>query len=302
MLPDVVQYFLFIGMVAFMFLLRLDARRFSAAEWDTQDGDWRVWISRISWYGAGIGLALITFALYHSPVSELNLRLGADRAEGMVYGLLFGGAGIAAAFILAILRNRRITFPTPGRYPGGVLTAVGTAFYDEWLFRGLLLGLVYGAAGVVGAFILAILRNGRISLPSPMRYPGGVLSSVGTAFYDEFLFRGVLLGVLLTLDLPTWLAVVAAAAIYTGAVRAGTGSRGIFTLGLWLAIGLVGGALVITTVGIAAALVGHAITRFALFMVMGPPERAAVEQVHEPKGGTGDSGAYVIRPHDARRG
>ena len=248
MLPDVVQYFLFIGMVAFMILLRLDARRFSAAEWDTQDGDWRVWISRISWYGAGIGLALITFALYHSPVSELNLRLGADRAEGMVYGLLFGGAGIAAAFILAILRNRRITFPTPGRYPGGVLTAVGTAFYDEWLFRGLLLGL------------------------------------------------------LMTLSLPDWLAVVSAAFIYAFTVRAGTGSRGIFTLAMWLAIGLVAGALVLTTLGLAAGFVGHAITRFALFMVMGPPERAAVEQVHEPDGGSGDSGAYVIRPHDARRG
>ena len=248
MLPDFVQYLLFIGMAALMFILRLDTKRFSAAEWDTQDGDWRVWLGRISWYAAGLGLALIIFALYRSPVSELNLQLGADRAEGMVYGLLFGGAGIVAAFILAILRNGRISFPAPGRYPGGVLTAVGTAFFDEWLFRGVLLGL------------------------------------------------------LLTLGLPDWLAVVGAAFIYAFTVRAGTGSRGIFTLGLWLAIGLVGGALVITTVGIAAALVGHAITRFALFMVMGPPERAAVEQVHEPKGGTGDSGAYVIRPHDARRG
>ena len=27
-----------------MFLLRLDARRFSAAVWDTEDGPWRVWL------------------------------------------------------------------------------------------------------------------------------------------------------------------------------------------------------------------------------------------------------------------
>ncbi len=248
MLPDVVQYFLFIGMAGLMFLLRLDAKRFSAAEWDTQDGDWRVWLGRLSWYGAGVALALIVFALHPSPVAELNLVLAPDSSEAMVYGLLFGGAGIITAFILAILRNGRIVFPSPVRYPGGVLTAVGTAFVDEWLFRGVFLGL------------------------------------------------------LLSLNLPDALAIVSAAFIYAFTVRAVTGSRGILMLGTWLAIGLVGGALVVTTLGLGAAFVGHAITRFALFMVMGPPARAAVEQVRQAKGGSGDGGAYVIRPHDAPRG
>jgi len=247
-LPDFVQYFLFIGMAALMFILRLDAKRFSAAEWDTQDGDWRVWLSRISWYAGGLALALLIFALHPSPVAELNLVLAPDRAEAMVYGLLYGGAGVVGAFILAIVRNGAISLPTVGRYPGGVLTAVGTAFYDEWLFRGVLLGL------------------------------------------------------LLTLNLPDWLAVVSAAFIYAFTVRAGTGSRGLLTLALWLAIGLIGGVLVLTTLGIAAGFVGHAITRFALFMTMGQPERAAVEQVHRPVGGTGDGGAYVIRPHRPRQG
>ena len=248
MLPELVQYFLFIGMAALMFLLRLDARRFSAAEWDTQDGDWRVWLGRLSWYAGGLALALLIFALHPSPVADLNLVLAPDRGEAMVYGLLFGGAGIVAAFILAILRNGRIVFPVPARYPGGVLTAVGTASFDEWLFRGVMLGL------------------------------------------------------LLSLGLPDWLAVVSAAFIYGFTVRAVTGSRGIFTLGLWLAIGLVSGALVILTGGIAASFVGHAITRFALFMTMGPPERTAMEQVHESTGGTGDGGTYVIAPRDYRRG
>ena len=247
MLPDFIQYLLFIGMAALMFILRLDTRRFSAAEWDTQDGDWRVWMGRLSWYGAGIALALIVFALHPRPVEELNLVLG-DRGEAITYGLLFGGAGIAAAFVLALLRNGRITFPAPIRYPGGVLTAVGTAFYDEWLFRGVMLGL------------------------------------------------------LLQLGLPDWLAIVSAAFIYAFTVRAGTGSRGIFTMLLWAAIGLVAGALTVTTLGIAAAFLGHAITRFALFMTMGPPERVAVQEVHRPSGGTGDDGAYVIQPRDVRRG
>ena len=247
MLPDFIQYLLFIGMAALMFILRLDTRRFSAAEWDTQDGDWRVWIGRLSWYGAGIAFALIIFALHPSPVADLNLVLG-DRGLAITYGLLFGGAGIAAAFVLALLRNGRITFPAPIRYPGGVLTAVGTAFYDEWLFRGVMLGL------------------------------------------------------LLQLGLPDWLAIVSAAFIYAFTVRAGTGSRGIFTMLLWAAIGLVAGALTVTTLGIAAAFLGHAITRFALFMTMGPPERVAVQEVHRPSGGTGDDGAYVIQPRDVRRG
>jgi hypothetical protein len=248
MLPDFVQYLLFIGMAAMMFLLRLDARRFSAAEWDTQDGDWRVWMGRLSWYGAGVAFALLIFALHPSPVAELNLVLAPDNGEALVYGLIFGGAGIAAAFVLAVLRNGRISFPPPIRYPGGVLTSVGTAFYDEWLFRGVLLGL------------------------------------------------------LLSLGLPDWLAVVSAAFIYAFTVRAGTGSRGILTLGLWLGIGLVAGALTITTLGIAAGFLGHAITRFALFMTMGPPERAAVAEVHRPSGGTGDHDAYVIGRRNVRSG
>jgi hypothetical protein len=238
MLPDFVQYFLFIGVAAMMFLLRVDARRFSAAEWDTQDGEWRVWMGRLTWYAAGVAFALIIFALHPSPVADLNLVLSPDRGEAMVYGLLFGGAGIVAAFVLAIIRNGRISFPAPSHYPGGVLTAVGTAF----------------------------------------------------------------LGLLLSLGLPDWLAIVSAAFIYAFAVRAGTGSRGIFTLALWLAIGLIAGALTVSTLGIAAGFLGHAITRFALFMTMGPPARAVVAEVHRPSGGSGDDGAYLIPPREARRG
>ena len=248
MLPEAIQFLLFVGFVALMLLLRLDARRFSAAEWDTEDGDWRVWLARLSWYGAGLALALIIFALHPSPVSDLNLVLAPDTSAAIAIGLLYGGAGI------------------------------------------------------VGAFMLALLRNHRISFPPPSRYPGGVLQALGTANFDEFLFRGVLLGLLLSLDLPDWLAVVTAAFIYAFAVRAGTGSRGILMLGAWLAIGLLGGLTVLATAGIGAAFVGHAITRFALFMTLGPPERAAVEQVRPRVGGTGDGGAYVIPPRDARRG
>jgi hypothetical protein len=205
-------------------------------------------MGRLSWYGAGLALALLVFALHPSPVSELNLVLAQDRGES------------------------------------------------------LMLGLVFGVAGIIAAFVLAIVRNGRVNFPSPMRYPGGVLTAIGTAFFDEFLFRGVLLGILLSLDLPDWLAVAGAAFIYAGAVRASTGSRGVLLLLVVLVIGIVGGFLVLMTAGLAAALVGHALTRFGLFLTMGQPERVVVEQVRPVTGGTGDGGAYIIPPRGYRRG
>lgn len=219
-MPEFIQFFLFVGFAGLMFLLRLDARRFSAAEWDTEEGDWRVWLPRVTWYSAGLALALLVFALHPQPVSELNLSMAPDRGEA------------------------------------------------------LLLGLLYGAAGVIVAFALAFVRGGGLHFPRPGRYPGGVLSSVGTAFFDEFLFRGVLLGLLLSLDLPAWLAIVVGALIYSGAIRASTGGRGLRTIALSLVIGLVGGALVLMSLGIAAGFVGHGITRFALFMTLGEPSRA----------------------------
>ncbi len=57
-MPDFLQYFLFVGFAGLMFLLRLDARRFGAAEWDTEDGDRRLWLSRLTWYAAGLALGL----------------------------------------------------------------------------------------------------------------------------------------------------------------------------------------------------------------------------------------------------
>ena len=62
------------------------------------------------------------------------------------------------------------------------------------------------------------------------------------------------------------------------------------------------GVLVLMTGGIAAAFVGHAITRFSFFMTMGPPRRAALEQIQSRSRGSGDGGAYIIAPRGPRRG
>jgi len=257
-MPDFLQYLLFIGFSGLMLLLRLDARRFGAAEWDTEDGDRQAWLLRLTWYAAGLALGLLIFALHPSPVADLNLVLAPDRGEALI------------------------------------------------------LGLAYGAVGTAVAFGLAILSHGRVSFPQPSRYPGGIVNALGTAFFDEFLFRGVLLGLLLSLDLPDWLAVGGAAFIYVGAVRASMARRGLLTLIVAAALGLVGGGLVLMTAGIAAALVGHAITRFALFLTMGYPAGPESSSLRAPLAGrsaTADSGAWLIPPrgyyggrHDDGRG
>lgn len=248
-MPDWLQYILFLGFAGLMFVMRLDARRFGAAEWDTEESARRLWLPRLTWYAAGLALGLMVFALHPSPVSQLNLVFAPDQGEA------------------------------------------------------LMLGLIYAAAGIAAAFMLAILSHGRLSFPAPSRYPGGVLYAAGTAFYDELLFRGVLLGLLLGLDLPDPLAVGTAALIYVGAIRAGTGGRGLLALLVDLAIGVVGGVLVLMTAGIGAAFMGHAATRFAMFVTMGYPVWGEAIPVPLPSGGgTGDSGAWIIPPrHDAGR-
>jgi hypothetical protein len=235
-MPDYIEYFLFLGFTGLMFLLRLDTRRFGAAEWDTESGGWREWAPRLSWYVGGIALALLIFALHPSPVSDLNLSFVPDR----------GGA--------------------------------------------IFVGLFYGICGALFAFGIAWVRGSRLRFPSTDRYPGGVLSSVGTAFYDEFLFRGVILGLLLGLGLPDWVAVGAAAILYAGAVRASTTGRGVLDTAVALVIGLASGLVVLLTAGIAAAIVGDAITRFALFLAVGHPRPDTLQ------GTLSEAELYVIPP------
>ena len=73
-------------------------------------------------------------------------------------------------------------------------------------------------------------------------------------------------------------------------------------LSVSLAIGLVGGVLVLMTLGLAAAFVGHAITRFALFLTMGHTDPATTDQTSTGGGATADSGAYIIPARTWPRG
>ena len=133
------------------------------------------------------------------------------------------------------------------------------------LFAGLALALLGGGA----AFAYAWWRFGEVDLPDARAYPVGLLNAVATAFIDEATFRGILLGLLLFTSWPPLYAVAFQAVAYALATRLGAAGRPRSMLLLSLAIGLLGGWLTVATGGIGAALLGHAVTRFAIFVATG---------------------------------
>jgi hypothetical protein len=130
-------------------------------------------------------------------------------------------------------------------------------------------GLAYGAIGIAQAVLFATIRYHRIRFPEVWSYPGALLNSVATAFIDEAAFRGALFGLLLTTGLEPTVANVIQTLLYTLTTRLGAPKRDRYLLGLSLAIGFGGGWITAATGGIAAAFLGHAITRFAVFLCTG---------------------------------
>jgi hypothetical protein len=147
-------------------------------------------------------------------------------------------------------------------------------------------GLAYGLLGIVVAATFATYRYHRIRFPEPWSYPGALLNSTATAFIDEAAFRGALFGLLLVAGVNPTLANLIQAIIYTLTTRLGAPGRDRYLLGLTMGMGLIGGWLTVVTGGIAAAFVGHAITRFAVFLCTGhtgqtKPRGREVEEIEK---------------------
>jgi membrane protease YdiL (CAAX protease family) len=147
-------------------------------------------------------------------------------------------------------------------------------------------GLAYGLAGIGVAIAFATVRYHRIRFPEAWSYPGALLNSVATAFIDEVAFRGALFGLLLVAGVNPTLANFTQAIIYTLATRLGAPGRDRYLLFLTLGMGLLGGWLTVATGGIAAAFLGHAITRFAVFLCTGhtgqtKPRGREVEEIEK---------------------
>ena len=130
-------------------------------------------------------------------------------------------------------------------------------------------GLIYAGLGVAQALAFATLRYQRIRFPATSSYPGALLNSTATAFVDEATFRGAIFGTLLMLGLEANLANIIQTLLYALTTRLGAPGRDRYLLVLTLGIGLIGGWLTAVTGGIAAAFLGHAATRFAVFLATG---------------------------------
>jgi hypothetical protein len=147
-------------------------------------------------------------------------------------------------------------------------------------------GIAYGLLGVLVAVGFASYRYHRIRFPDAESYPGALLNSMATAFIDEVAFRGALFGLLLVSGANPTLANFAQAIVYTLATRLGAPGRDRYLLGLTLGMGLLGGWLTVATGGIAAAFLGHVITRFAVFLSTGhtgqtKPRGREVEEIEK---------------------
>jgi Type II CAAX prenyl endopeptidase Rce1-like len=130
-------------------------------------------------------------------------------------------------------------------------------------------GIVYGTAGIVIAVAFASYRYRRIRFPDERSYPGALLNSTATAFIDEVAFRGALFGLLMTAGVDPTAANLIQAIVYTLTTRLGAPGRDRNLLVLTLGMGVLGGWLTALTGGIAAAFLGHAVTRFAVFLCTG---------------------------------
>ena len=147
-------------------------------------------------------------------------------------------------------------------------------------------GIAYGLLGIAVAVSFATYRYHRIRFPDTWSYPGALLNSTTTAFIDEVAFRGALLGLLLVAGVNPTMANLAQAVVYALTTRLGAKGRDKYLLVLTLGMGLIGGWLTVATGGIAAAFLGHAITRFAVFLCTGhtgqtKPRGREVEEIEK---------------------
>ena len=133
-----------LAFVGLFILLRFDAIRFGAAEYDDENapGGWRNGIRRLTWYALGLVLVLAIFQIHPSPETTLFLRLAEDRGLAITAGIAFGVLGTAIAVAFAQYRYGRLRLPDSRYYPGAIANSLGTAFIDEAAFRGALFGVL----------------------------------------------------------------------------------------------------------------------------------------------------------------
>jgi hypothetical protein len=232
---DQLRLLVALAFAGLLIMLRLDAERFGAAEYDFDEyGQASTIRRRAAWYVLGLVLVVAVDLVHPSPSTGLLLRFG-NTAEALVFGLAFAAVGVLQVLAFAWLRGRGLR------------------------------------------------------LPPPERYPGGIINSVATAFIDEAAFRGIILAFLLATGMEAWAANLIQAIVYTLVTRVGAPGRELPMVALTLVLGVFGGWLTITTTGIGAAFLGHAVTRFALFLVT-----SEAAPIYTPGAGRDDDARRVV--------
>ena len=84
-----IENLILLAIVGLLIILRFDARRFGAAEYDDEEapGGLRTWIRRLSWYACGIGLILIVYFVHPQPLTVLHLTAGEPRTDELPLNL-----------------------------------------------------------------------------------------------------------------------------------------------------------------------------------------------------------------------
>jgi membrane protease YdiL (CAAX protease family) len=143
--PDTLRILMVLGLTMLLVILRFDAERFNAAEYDDIDrwGRPPSLLRRLAWYLLGIGGILAVLVIHPDPAKDLYLSLG-DRLGTVILGLAYGSIGAAVAVTIALIRYRRVRFPPVRLYPAKITNAVATAFIDEAIFRGIIFGFLVG--------------------------------------------------------------------------------------------------------------------------------------------------------------
>ena len=137
-IPDPLRVLMAVGLAGILITLRFDAERFNAAEYNDVDkwGNKPSLLRRLAWYTLGIG--------------------------GILAILAYGAIGTAIAIGIALYRYRTVRLPPVASYPGAILNAIATAFFDEAVFRGLLFGFLLTAglqpnlANLIQALVYAL--------------------------------------------------------------------------------------------------------------------------------------------------
>jgi membrane protease YdiL (CAAX protease family) len=132
-----------LAIAVFLVILRFEAEKFGAAEYDepTRDGRRSSFLRRLSWILLGFGLVAAMLIVHPAAAGDLGITLG-DRGEALLLGFGFGALGTLQAGAYAYHRYGLIRFPPAWTYPGALLNGIGTAFLDEATFRGAVLGLL----------------------------------------------------------------------------------------------------------------------------------------------------------------